>query len=109
MDLSTVLIADAHGLLRRQRSSVLAEQNDLPVVGAATHGRQLRNRGEALQPHVLLLKLRLPEIDWLAMLLKIRAKNPSAESGDLFWHDQMLLTLTTRVGIDPCFQFIRTE
>lgn len=76
MDLSTVLIADAHGLLRRQRSSVLAEQNDLPVVGAATHGRQLRNRGEALQPHVLLLKLRLPEIDWLAMLLKIRAKNP---------------------------------
>ena len=34
---------------------------------------------------------------------------PSAESSDLFGHDQRLLTLTTIVGIDPCFQFIRTE
>ena len=34
---------------------------------------------------------------------------PSAESSDLFWHDQMCLSFTAIVGIDPCFEFVRTQ
>ena len=34
---------------------------------------------------------------------------PSAESSDLFGHDQMRFTLTAIVGIDPCFQFVRIQ
>src|SRR5262245_45531126 len=34
---------------------------------------------------------------------------PSAESSDLFWHNQMLFTRTFIVGIDPCFQFGGTQ
>ena len=42
--------------------------------------------------------------------LLLRTVRPaSAESSDLFGHDQMRLTLTTIVGIDPCFQFICTQ
>ena len=33
----------------------------------------------------------------------------SAESSDLFGHDQMHLTLTAIIGIDPCFQFVGTQ
>ena len=35
--------------------------------------------------------------------------HPSAESSDLFGHDQVRFTLTAIVGIDPCFQFGGTQ
>src|SRR5215510_3086378 len=34
---------------------------------------------------------------------------PSAESSDLFGHDQMCFTLTALVGIDPRFQFVGAQ
>src|SRR4051812_30822744 len=37
---------------------------------------------------------------------QISPECPSAESSDLFWHDQMCFTLTAIVGIDPRFQFV---
>src|SRR5689334_5747870 len=38
-----------------------------------------------------------------------KVSRPSAESSDLFWHNQMLFTRTFIVGIDPCFQFGGTQ
>ena len=34
---------------------------------------------------------------------------PSAESSDLFWHDQMRFTFTVIVGIDSRFEFVGTQ
>src|SRR6266567_59601 len=34
---------------------------------------------------------------------------PSAESSDIFWHDQMHFTFTVIVGIDPRFEFVGTQ
>jgi DNA-binding NarL/FixJ family response regulator len=79
MDLITVFIAEAHIVRRQGVNRFLAQQNDIQVVGTATNGPQLLPRVEALQPHVLLLDLRLPKIDRLAMLPKIRAKSPSTK------------------------------
>jgi DNA-binding NarL/FixJ family response regulator len=76
MDLITVFIAGAHIVRRKGVNTFLAQQNDIQVVGAAADGRQLLPRVEALQPHVLLLGVRLPKIDRLAVLPKIRAKSP---------------------------------
>ena len=75
MDLITVLIADAHGLLRRRLSSLLAQQKNIEVVGEATRGRLL-NRVEALQPHILMLDMRVPKMDELKVLPRIHAKSP---------------------------------
>ena len=76
MDLITVFIAEAHVVLRQGRNRFLAQQNDIQVVGAATNGRQLLPRVEALQPHILLLELLLPKTDRLAVLPKIHARSP---------------------------------
>jgi DNA-binding NarL/FixJ family response regulator len=75
MDLITIRIADAHGLLQRQLRSFLAEQRDIQVVGDAMRGRVLSPR-EALQPHIPLLDVRMPKMDDLKMLRRIRAKSP---------------------------------
>ena len=52
---------------------------------------------------------RLGVPDATARLWSTLSKSPSAESSDLFWHDQMRLSLTTIVGINTGFEFVRTQ
>jgi DNA-binding NarL/FixJ family response regulator len=77
MDLIMVFIAEAHVGLRRGLNRFLAQQQDMRVVGEATDGRQVLSGVEALQPDILLLDLRMPKLDRLAVLPRIRAKSPS--------------------------------
>jgi RNA polymerase sigma factor (sigma-70 family) len=79
MEPITVLIADAHALLRQRLSRSLA-QEDIRVVGEAADGRQVLSRVEALQPHILLLDVRMPKLGGLAGLPKIRAKSPRTKT-----------------------------
>jgi DNA-binding NarL/FixJ family response regulator len=75
MDLITVFIAEANVLLRQRLSKCLAEQVDLQLVGDAADGRQVLSGVEALQPHILLLDMRIPERGELELLPKIWAKS----------------------------------
>jgi DNA-binding NarL/FixJ family response regulator len=79
MEPITVLIADAHALLRQRLSRSLA-QEDIRVVGEAANGRQVLSGVEALQPHILLLDVRMPKLGGLAGLPKIRAKSPRTKT-----------------------------
>ncbi len=76
MDVITVLIADAHTLLRRMLRRFLAQQRNIRVVGEAANSRQVLSRMEALQPHILLLGVRMPKLEGLKVLPRIRAKSP---------------------------------
>jgi DNA-binding NarL/FixJ family response regulator len=76
MDVITVLIADAHTLLRRTLRRFLAQQQNIRVVGEAANSRQALSRLEALQPHILLLGMRMPKMEGLKVLPRIRAKSP---------------------------------
>jgi DNA-binding NarL/FixJ family response regulator len=103
MNLITVFIAEAHVVLRQGLNRFLAQQNDIQVVGAATNGRQLLPRVEALQPHVLLLDLRLLEIDRLAILPNIRAKSPRTKILILAdFCDEEFVTRALQHGIQGC-------
>jgi two-component system, NarL family, response regulator NreC len=79
MDLITVFIADVHALLRQRLSRSLA-QEDIRVVGEAADGRQVLSGVEALQPHILLLDVRMLKMGGLAGLPKIRAKSPRTKT-----------------------------
>jgi DNA-binding NarL/FixJ family response regulator len=76
MDVITVLIADAHTLPRRTLRRFLAQQRNIRVVGEAADSRQALSRLEALQPHILLLGMRVPKMEGLKLLPRIRAKSP---------------------------------
>jgi len=79
MEPITVLIADAHALLRQRLSRSLA-QEDIRVVGEAANGRQVLSGVEALHPHILLLDVWMPKLGGLAGLPKIRAKSPRTKT-----------------------------
>ncbi len=76
MEKITVLIADDHGLFREGLVLLLAQQDDIRVVGEAEDGLQTLSMTEALQPDILLLDIRMPKLSGLEVLKQMRVKSP---------------------------------
>ena len=73
-----ILIADDHGVVREGLRAVL-EEEDLQVVGEATNGQEAVSMSNSLQPDVLLLDIRMPELDGLQALAQIKRHNPDVK------------------------------
>jgi DNA-binding NarL/FixJ family response regulator len=82
-----ILIADDHGVVREGLRAVL-EADDLQVVGEATTGHEAVAMVERLQPDVVLLDIRMPDLNGLQALAQIKAKAPAV-------HVVMLTTYAT--------------
>ena len=72
----TVLIADDHDLFREGLRMLLAQDRGIMVVGEATDGLKALSLTKSLQPDILLLDVRMPELDGLEALPRIRATCP---------------------------------
>ena len=57
-----IVLADDHPLIREGLANILSEHDDLQVVGEVAHGRDLERTVQKLQPDVLVLDLRMPEL-----------------------------------------------
>ena len=71
----TVLIADDHRLMCEGIKLVL-EQDNIKVVGRAASGRQAVEKVKELNPDVVLLDIRMPDMDGLQALGAIKANSP---------------------------------
>src|SRR5688572_23048231 len=60
-----VLIADDQALLRGGFRMILESQKDIEVVGEAADGREALELARALEPDVVLMDIRMPELDGL--------------------------------------------
>lgn len=58
-----VLIVDDQELVRQGLSGLLATQPDLQIVGEASTGKQAIAQVEALHPDIILMDIRMPEMD----------------------------------------------
>src|SRR5574341_2216025 len=76
MDPIKVLIADDHALFREGLRMLLTQESGIQVVGEATQGDEALSMAEALEPDILLLDIRMPKVDGLTVLPKIREKSP---------------------------------
>jgi len=70
-----VLIADDHGVVREGLRSLL-EGEGFEVVGEAATGQQAITLTGQLQPDVVLLDIRMPDVDGLQALARIKAAHP---------------------------------
>ncbi len=61
-----VMVVDDQLLVRQGLKSLLETREDLQVVGEAENGRQAIEQVQALQPDVVLMDVRMPEMDGVA-------------------------------------------
>ncbi len=58
-----VLVADDHPIVRSGIVGLLSAADDIEVVGEAANGREAVGRARALRPDLVLMDLRMPELD----------------------------------------------
>jgi DNA-binding NarL/FixJ family response regulator len=67
-----ILLADDNQSFRGTLKAILALQPDLEIVGEATTGHEAIRQVSELNPDVLVLDIRLPDIDGLEVLRQLR-------------------------------------
>jgi DNA-binding NarL/FixJ family response regulator len=76
----TVLIADDHGVVREGVKAVLAEVDGFSVVGEARSGSEVLPLVHRLQPDVVLLDIRLPDMTGYDCLRLIERRHPNVKT-----------------------------
>lgn len=71
-----ILIADDHAVVREGLVRVLADQNDMRVVGQASNGEEAIALARSTDPHLILLDLRMPGLGGAAVIRKLRESCP---------------------------------
>src|SRR6266851_9089197 len=70
-----IVIADDHPIVRDGLKKLLQLEDDFEVVGEAGDGREVLEKVQELDPDVLLLDLRMPNLDGLSALQALQQTN----------------------------------
>jgi DNA-binding NarL/FixJ family response regulator len=73
-----LLIADDHPAFRRGLELMLADVDDVEIVGAAETGLRAVELAEQLSPDVILMDLRMPDLDGIEATRRLSRSTPAA-------------------------------
>jgi DNA-binding NarL/FixJ family response regulator len=71
-----ILIADDHPVVREGLSTMLSREKDIEVVGQAENGQKAIDKAGELRPDIILMDLRMPEVDGIEAMRRIKMSNP---------------------------------
>lgn len=74
-----ILIADDHPVVREGLFAMLSRQSDFEVVGEARDGVEAVNKAKELSPEVVLMDLRMPELDGVEAMNQIKSAKPNTK------------------------------
>jgi len=74
-----ILIVDDHPVVRTGLQGMLAGEADLDVVGEATDGQEALDKAVLLHPDVVLMDLRMPNLDGVGATERIRSRLPATQ------------------------------
>ena len=69
-----ILIVDDHPVVREGIGSMLKKESDFKVVGEASNGLEAIEKARELTPDVVLMDLRMPEMDGVEAIGRIKAE-----------------------------------
>lgn len=76
MERIRVLIVDDHTLFRRGVATLLAGREEFEVVGEASNGEEAVERARELMPDVVLMDIKMPQMDGITALRKLKEEMP---------------------------------
>ncbi len=93
-DVIRILIVDDHPIVREGWVSMINRREDMQVVGEAENGTDAINQHADLQPDVVLTDLRMPEMDGVELIRRLRELAP----------DVRVIVLTTYDGDENIYR-----
>ena len=85
--LTRLAIVDDHELARESLQNMLSDEPDIEVVGEAANGRQALSLCSRLRPDLILMDVRMPEMDGLAATREVKQRYPEASVMMLTMHE----------------------
>ena len=79
MEAIRILIADDHPVVREGLFAMLSRESDFEVVGEARDGVEAVNKAKELSPEVVLMDLRMPELDGVEAMNQIKSAKPNTK------------------------------
>lgn len=83
-----VILADDHPLIRQGLKVMLETSQDVEVIAEAETGRELVELARSLNPEVVVVDIRMPDIDGLEAVRRIRRHHPGVKALMLTVHDE---------------------
>ena len=74
-----ILIADDHPVVREGLIAMIRREPDFMVVGEATNGLEAVNKAKELKPDVILMDLRMPEMDGVEAIRQVSMAEPNTK------------------------------
>jgi len=74
-----ILIVDDHEVVRDGIVGNLVRQQDFAIVGQASNGLEAVQKAADLSPDIILMDLRMPELDGVEAMIRIKQDNPEVK------------------------------
>lgn len=88
MDQTTrIILADDHSLVRDGIKALLESESDLKVIGEASDGREAIKLVHEKKPDLLIIDIRMPEMNGIAAVEELNSQNSPVKSIILSMHD----------------------
>ena len=79
MAIITYIIADDHKVFRQGLNYTLNSDAQLKCIGEAENGAQLLQLLDSIQPDVILMDMKMPEMDGMEATKAVKAKHPNVK------------------------------
>ena len=76
MEVIKIVIVDDHPVVREGIGAMLKREPDFKIVGEASNGAEAIEKARELSPDVMLMDLRMPEVDGVEAITRIKAEKP---------------------------------